>query len=229
MIKHLACIMDGNRRWAKKQGRVPWYGHQEGVQAVKKVIEFCLQKSISYLSLYTFSIENFKRSNYEKKYLFRLLVQEAKKGVDEFVRNDIRISFIGNRALFPDDVLATCKEVEHATKAGKTLRINFLFCYGSQQEIVGGVKQIVEKIKSGVLSVEEIDEQVIKNHLWTAGIPEPDLIIRTGGVRRLSNFLLFQAAYAEFYFLDCLWPEITTNHLEDAVSTFYGCKRNFGT
>ncbi len=229
MIKHLACIMDGNRRWAKKQGRVPWYGHQEGVQAVKKVIEFCLQKKISYLSLYTFSIENFQRSHTEKKYLFRLLVQEAKKGINDFLKSDIRIKFIGDRSLFPKDVLPTCIEVEDATKQCATLQVNFLFCYGSQQEIVGGIKQIAHKIKSGVLSVDQIDQQALKNHLWTAGIPEPELIIRTGGVRRLSNFLLFQAAYTEFYFLDCLWPEITNNHLEDAVSTFSECKRNFGT
>lgn len=228
MIKHLACIMDGNRRWARKMGWEILQGHQQGAQTVKKVTEFCLEKGISYLSLYTFSIENFQRSETEKRYLFELVAKNAQEGLEEFIKKGVRVRFIGDRTLFPEQLVSVCQEIEEKTKHLTSLQLNFLFCYGARQEIIGGIKQLVRRILDGRLSEADITDEVFQDYLWTSGIPEPDLIIRTGNVRRLSNFLLYQAAYSEFYFLDCLWPELTIQHLEAALASFDTCQRNYG-
>lgn len=228
MIKHLACIMDGNRRWAKKQGLAAAYGHRQGVEAVRAVVDFCLQKHISYLSLYTFSIENHQRVSEEKNYLFELMISEATKGIEEFIAKNIQVRFVGDRALFPQHLIPLCTDIENKTAGGTTLQFNILFYYGGRQEIVGGIKEIARKIAAGELTHDEITEQLVNNHLWMGNIPEPDLIIRTGGFKRLSNFLLYQSAYSELHFIDCLWPEITMHHLEEAYVNFHTGKRNFG-
>ncbi len=227
-MQHLACIMDGNRRFAKRHGWKPWIGHKKGVDAVRMAIDFCVKKNIKFLSLYTFSIENFKRSEDEKNYLFSLLVEQAKKHINEFIQKGIQVRFVGNRSLFPQDVIKACQEVEEQTQQGVTLQVNFLFCYGGQQEIVHAAKKISQSVQKGELLTEDIDEKTITNALWLGDAPPPDLIFRTGGVNRLSNFLLFQSAYAEFYFSDNLWPEVTHNDLQIAFDRFNQCKRNFG-
>lgn len=227
-IQHLACIMDGNRRWARKCGRMPSYGHKEGVETVKRVIQFCFDNQISYLSLYTFSIENFKRSPEEVGYLFQLLAQSVQEGLPEFLQRGIRIRFVGDRSLFPAELMRVCADVEEKTAMMNTLTLNFLFCYGSQQEIISGVKAIIAQIKKGLLNEQDITCESFNDFLWTNGIPAPDLIIRTGGVKRLSNFMLYQSAYSEFYFLDCLWPELSTHDLQQAVNFFNNCQRNVG-
>lgn len=228
-IQHLACIMDGNRRWARDKGLLSWEGHKEGITAARRVVSFCLEKGIPYLSLYTFSIENFNRTAQELAYLFSLMTNEGESLAKEFVENDVRVCFIGNRALFPKQVQPIINRLEQSTAHCTALQLNLLFCYGARQEIVGSIKRIVQKIKEGLLSEDDISDQLVENHLWTSGIPAPDIIVRTGGVRRLSNFLLYQAAYSEFYFLDCFWPDITREHLEHALGFFYECQRNFGT
>jgi len=228
MIKHLACIMDGNRRWAKKLDKVPWYGHQEGVESVRCAIQFCLMNSISYLSLYTFSLENLNRPTPEKQILFELIVNEAEKRIDECIRDGIRIRFVGDRSQFPKSIINSCELVERATQDCSRLTVNFLFCYGGRQEILAGVKRIARKLATGELDETQLNEQEFQEYLWMGNIPEPDLIIRTGGFKRLSNFLLYQAAYSEFHFLDCLWPDLKTEHLQQAVDQFITCKRNFG-
>jgi undecaprenyl diphosphate synthase len=220
--------MDGNRRFAKKHGWKPWIGHKKGVDAVRQAIEFCIKNNIAYLSLYTFSIENFKRSDQEKNFLFSLLVQEAKSNIDEFIQKGIRVRFVGDRSLFPQDVLPTVNEVEQATYNGNNLQLNFLFCYGGQQEIVHATKKLCRDVQNGQLIPDDIDEKKIADALWLGDAPAPDLIFRTGGVNRLSNFLLFQSAYAEFYFTDHLWPEITTKELQVAFDAFNKQTRNFG-
>lgn len=230
MIQHLACIMDGNRRWARKKGWRAWYGHKQGVQAAKRTIEFCIEENIPYLSLYTFSLENFKRPKEELNYLFETIF----KGMfDEFyqmcVKHKVRVRFIGERSLFPKDLEPMCTKLEQQTEQFNRLTVNFLFCYGSQQEMVSGVKRIIKKVKAGLLSENDISNETIEQHLWTNGTPPPDIVLRTGGLKRLSNFLLYQAAYSEFYFLDCMWPEITKTHLQGAMSYFSQCQRNFGT
>ena len=228
-MKHLACIMDGNRRWARQHSLQTLFGHKKGAEAIQHVVDFCLKQHISYLSLYTFSIENFNRSRRELEYLFRILTQEARKQLDKCLEQDVRIRFIGDCSLFPENVKPTIDELEDQTKHCKTLNLNFLFCYGARQEIISGIKNVLKKIKQGLLSEDDISEDTFMQHLWTGGIPEPDLILRTGGAVRLSNFLLYQAAYSEFYFLDCFWPEINNEHLQKALAYFKECKRNFGS
>lgn len=227
-MQHLACIMDGNRRYALKHGWKPWIGHQKGVDAVRVALDFCLQYKIPYLSLYAFSIENFKRSQEEKLFLFDLIPTMAKQHLDELIEKGIRVKFVGDRSLFPENVAPELDKIEQKTHQGKNLQVNFLFCYGGQQEIVYAVKEIVRKVKAGQLEEQEIDEKLVAQHLWTNGTPEPDLIFRTGGQQRLSNYLLFQAAYSEYYFTDRLWPALTTQDLEQACSSFNIRKRNFG-
>lgn len=229
MIAHLAVVMDGNRRWAQKNKMNVLLGHSKGgLDAAKRTIEFCLNKGIAYLSLYTFSLENLKRTQEEKSFLFSLMNNEAKKCFEEFIERGIKIRFIGDRSLFPPSVLQTCNQLEERTKEGKKLTLNVLFCYGAQQEIISSVKALFCKIKNGLVSEDDITKETFEQCLWTNGAPPPDLIIRTGGRRRLSNFLLYQSAYSEFYFLDCLWPEVTQDHLEKALASFGQVERNFG-
>lgn len=228
-MQHLACIMDGNRRYALKHGWQPWTGHEKGVDAVRIALDFCLQQAIPYLSLYTFSIENFKRSQLEKDFLFALILEMANRHVNEAIEKGIKIKFVGDRALFPEHLIATCDDIERKTVAGQHLQVNFLFCYGGQQEITDAVKRIACKIKSGQLHESDITEQLIMQHLWTHDTPAPDLIIRTGGQQRVSNFLLFQSAYSEYYFTDQYWPALTTDDFAKACELFNMRKRNFGT
>jgi len=228
MIEHLACIMDGNRRWAKKKGWMPWYGHKEGIGAVNRVIQFCIKNNIFHLSLYTFSIDNFKRSPEEVRYFFNNIIKEASSIIKELKKNGVRARFIGDRSWFPESIQGTCDTIEQETMGCNVLYLNLLFCYGSRQEIVNAVKTIVEEIRLGKRTEKDLTPDLFSSYLWTADAPDPDLIIRTGGVKRLSNFLLYQAAYSELYFLDCLWPDITEIDLQEAVSFFYQCKRNFG-
>lgn len=229
MIQHLAIVMDGNRRWARKNKLDVLLGHSKGgIDAVKRSVDFCLKQGISYLSLYTFSLENLKRTETEKSFLFNLLISEGSKSMQEFIDQKIRIRFVGDKTLFPQNVLSLSHDIEEKTKHFTKLTINILFCYGARQEIVCGIKSLYHKIKEGLISENDITEDSLNQCLWTYGTPEPDLVIRTGGRKRLSNFLLFQSAYSELYFLDCLWPEVQEADLENAVNSFAHVKRNFG-
>lgn len=228
-ITHLACIMDGNRRWAQQHGLKKIEGHKAGIEAAKKTIEFCLQKKIKYLSLYTFSTENFNRAQDEVQGIFELMAHEAHKGVDEFKKHDIRVRFIGDRALFPAQLVPLLEQFETETAHCHTLHVSFLFCYGAQQEIAAAAKNIARKVKAGEIGEDDITPELVSKHLWTHEIPPPDVIVRTGYVSRLSNFLLFQAAYAELFMLDCFWPDITTQKLQDVYDQYLNRHRRFGT
>jgi undecaprenyl diphosphate synthase len=229
MVKHLACIMDGNRRWAIKQGFASWFGHKKGFDTIQRVIDFCLDNTITYLSLYAFSLENLEqRSQTEQAYLFEVLAQEALQDLEQFKRKKVRIHFIGDYSLFPLSIKNICAKAEEETKMGDALQVNFLLCYGGQQEIVDATKRIAEKVKDNSLQLTDITVQNFKDFLWTGNIPSPDLIIRTGGQQRLSNFLLFQCAYSEFYFLDILWPDISADDLQEALVYFEKSRKNFG-
>ncbi len=221
MISHLALIMDGNRRWAKKRALMPWLGHRQGVESVQMATQYCLDNKISYLSLYTFSLENFKRSEQEISYLFSL-VREAKDRIEEFVKAGVQIRFIGDRSKIPRDTLIVCQELESITKDGTKLQCNFLMCYGGQQEILHAVQELVKQ------GVSEISLEALRQNLWLGGIPDPEIIIRTGGVKRLSNFLLFQGAYSEIRFLDCLWPDLTKELLHATVLDCVQANKNVG-
>ena len=228
-MQHLAMIMDGNRRWAKEQKfKAVTQGHRHGVESVKTAIEFCLKKGIRYLSLFTFSLENFKREESEQIYIFKLLVSVLEKNVFNLIEQGVRIRFVGDREQFPENVLNAIGKVEEKTKHLDALGLNMLFCYGGRQELSYAVKQIARKVKAGELDPEAIDEDVLRGEFWSAGIPDPDLIIRTGRQSRLSNFFLFQAAYSEIKFLDCYWPEITQERLSVCYDEFLDSQRNFG-
>ena len=228
-IKHLACIMDGNRRWAKERGLLPEVGHEKGVIPIRSLAEYCGQTGIKYLTLYTFSLENLERSEKEKSALWRLFPKVFGKWGDELVQKEIRVKFLGDRSLFPREALATIDDVEGKTRHFDKLQINFMFCYGARQEIVQAAKKLVKKVKNGLIKEEEINETTFSNELWTGTMPPPDLIIRTGKHSRLSNYLLYPAAYSELAFLDCYWPDITPEIIDECInSKFNGVQRNFG-
>ncbi len=228
MIKHLAIVMDGNRRWATQRGMAKWLGHYHGAQAVEHAINFCLGQKIKFLSLYTFSLENLKRSEEEKNYIFSLITKEAQHRLPQFIQNNVRIKFIGDKTLFPEQILPTINEVEQATVDCDSLQVNFLFCYGGQQEIFWGIKSLLQKVQTGELKQEELTPQLFEECLWTYTIPEPEIIVRTGGKNRLSNFLLYKAAYSELFFLNEFWPEITKDHLQKILTDYQEIQRNFG-
>jgi undecaprenyl diphosphate synthase len=227
-MQHLAIIPDGNRRWAKKNKFKSLLGHKKGLQAFRLAIKFCIKRGIKFLSIYTFSLENFKRSEDEKNYLVELFVNEFPKQLPELIEQGIRVRFLGDRNYFPEKVRPVIDEIEEKTKHLDLLNFNLLFCYGAKGEIVHAVKNLAKKVKDGNLNINDINEQSISDSLWTTGIPDPDLIIRTSGIIRLSNFLLYQAAYSEFAFLECYWPEVTEAHLADCVNKFEEVQRNFG-
>lgn len=229
MITHLACIMDGNRRWAMRQNLANLLGHKRGIETINTVVDFCLAKKIPYLSLYAYSIENLhNRSQEEQCYLFGKLAQDAAQDIDIFKQKNVRIQFVGDRTLFPQNMHAVCETIERETVHCSELILSLLFCYGGQQEIVDAAKRIAIKVACGILSENDITPELFAQHLWTAFLPPPDLIIRTGNQQRLSNFLLYQAAYSELYFLKCMWPDITHKELESALIYYHECRKMFG-
>lgn len=227
-MQHLAIIPDGNRRWARQNKFQIFFGHKQGGQAFKTAIHACLEENIRYLSIYTFSLENFNRNESEKEYLFNLIPEECKTILPELIEKRVRVKFIGNNDSFPMVVLASINELEEKTKNLDTLTVNFLFCYGGRQEIIAGVKDIATRVKNGELEIDNIDEQSIRESLWSGTTPDPDLIIRTSGISRLSNFLTFQSAYSELMFLDCYWPEITKDLIKNCIAKYRQIPRNLG-
>lgn len=221
--------MDGNRRWAKKRSLIPWQGHKEGVEPVKRAVEFCVENDIPYLSLYAFSTENFKRSTEELNHLFGIIKEGlSDKDFNKLLSHGVKIKFIGERSLFPPDLIAKINETEQQTKNGDKLTLLILFCYGGRQELTASCREIARKVSAGHLKPEAITPELIEEHLWTAGIPSPDLVVRTGGEKRLSNFYPWQSTYSELLFLDKYWPDITKEDLAHIVRTFENRKRNFG-
>ena len=226
-LKHLGIIMDGNRRWAKKQGFKPWLGHKKGVDPVKESISFCLEYNIAELTLYVFSLENFKRPQEELNYLFDVLAQEiASKEFGELMNKGVRIRFVGDRERFPAQLVPIINDVETKSATNTMLTLNLLFCYGGQQELVAAASIIANK--NAGQATKPITREDFVAALWSAHVSAVDLIVRTGGDRRLSNFLPVQSAYSELYFLNCYWPELTRAHLVEAVNSYVNSKRNFG-
>ena len=221
MISHLALIMDGNRRWAKEQGLFSWQGHRQGAKVVEMAIAYCIERGIKYLTLYTFSLENLQREEQEKSYLFSLIIESNARSSD-FIKNGIKVQFIGDLSLLPENVQRSCYKLMEETSLGEKLICNFLVCYGGQQEILAAVQKL---INSGE---RKINKDLFKSYLWLGSIPDPEIIIRTGGVQRLSNFLLFQAAYSEIRFLDTFWPALTKDLLDATVQGCLLSKKNFG-
>lgn len=227
-MKHLACIMDGNRRWAKERNLDPWFGHEEGLKALERTVDFCLEKQIPILSLYVFSLENFQRSAQELQFLFGPLFQEATQHFDtEYRKKGVRIRLVGDRSKFPSSIAQLVPKLEQFD-GKETLLVNLLFAYGGQQEMVAVMQRVAQEARDGHLDATAITPETFNSFSWLGNVVPPDLIIRTGGAKRLSNFFLFQSAYSELYFLDCFWPDIQKSHLETALQEFNNSKRNFG-
>lgn len=228
-IKHLGLIMDGNRRWAKKHGLSPLEGHTRGCEPVKMAVRFCIDQKIPNLTLYALSLENFKRSPQELEHIFSL-VEPGLSGAefDEILSHGVRIRFIGDRSRIPEQLQKTIKNLEEKTANGTTLNLNILFSYGGRQEIVAAVKEIAQDLADKKYTIADISPETIREHLWCAHSPDPDLVIRTGNDQRTSNFLLWQSAYSEFIFLKKFWPEITYDDLADAIIKFTQRQRRFG-
>lgn len=227
-MQHLAIIMDGNRRWVRKQVLAPLNSLDNGVTSLEAAVECCLSKKIPYLSVFALSVENLKRSDATLSDLYSLLNQKAETMAQRLAEKGVEMRFLGDRSLFNPVILESISRIESVTRGGTRLKLSTLFCYGGQQEILAAAQSIAFKVAGGVLRPEDVTAQEFESALWTAGTPPPDLIVRSGGAIRLSNFLLYQAAYAELVFLDALWPDITQQQLESVVDDFVNIQRNFG-
>ena len=225
---HIAIIMDGNGRWAKKRGLPRVAGHRRGVETVREIVEVCAEIGVKYLTLYTFSTENWKRPKDEVSTLMRLLLKSLKDRLDELDKNDIKLTCIGNIESLPTVVQKQLEEDIERTKNNKRMTLNLALSYSGRWELLEAVKNISHKILEGKLNPDDINEKIISDQLTTRNMPEPELIIRTSGEFRVSNFLLWQIAYSEFVILDTYWPDFSKEHLFDAISQYQKRERRFG-
>lgn len=225
---HLAIIMDGNGRWAKQKGFLRTLGHENGAKTVKKTIESCTKMGIKYLTLYAFSTENWNRPKVEVQTLMRILVKALKKELKTLMKHNIRLNAIGSLNHLPESVRKELTEVLEKTKENSQMTLSLALSYGSREELISATKQLCDKVKNNIISIEDIDESVINNHLYTRNLPDVDLVIRTSGEQRISNFLLWQIAYAEFYFTDILWPDFSEQDLIEALLNYQSRERRFG-
>lgn len=226
---HVAIIMDGNGRWAQSRGFPRAEGHRRGAEAVRRTVEAAVEMGVSYLTLFGFSSENWKRPESEVGDLMLLLRVYLRSEIAEMHRNDIRFRVIGDRTLLPKEVVDLIDHAEKTTEANTGLTLVLALSYGGRQEIVGAVRSLCEDVSAGRVDPCRIDAEMFEDHLLTKGIPDPDLLIRTSGEQRISNFLLWQLAYCEFVFLDVLWPDFGAAELEGAIREFQTRERRYGT
>ena len=219
-LNHVAFIMDGNGRWGKLKKKSRNFGHLNGVKTVKKIVEASLKLKIPFITFYVFSTENWKRPKLEIKYLFSLITSYFNKELNNIVKNDIKINILGNISTLPNNLKTILNNTIKKTKKNKSINVNLAINYGSRNEIITSFNK--------AFSNRKISENKFKNNLYTKNIPDPEILIRTGGKKRLSNFLLWQLAYTEIYFLDKLWPDFTQKDLNKIVKNFNKIKRNFG-
>jgi len=225
---HVAIIMDGNGRWAKSRGLLRTMGHRAGMEAVRRTIKAARQLSISHLTLYSFSSENWNRPLFEINELMRLLRYYLRSELATMHKEGIRIRIIGDRKRLPPDVVEMIGHAEDLTQDNKVLTLTLALSYGGRQEITAAARGLAKAVERGQLQADAIDEHLLQSFLFTGGMPDPDLVIRTSGEKRISNFLLWQSAYAEFVFLDVLWPDFTDEHLINALIEFQGRERRYG-
>jgi len=226
--KHIAIIMDGNGRWAKQQGKLRVFGHENGTKSVREITEACAELGIENLTLYAFSTENWKRPKLEVQMLMRLLITSLKNEIKTLQENNIKLNTIGNTTDLPKKVQSELSDVIEQTKNNTRMTLTLALSYGSRDELLNTIKQISIKVKNNIISPEKIDESVINEHLYTRNLPDVDLLIRTSGEQRISNFLLWQIAYAELFFTDILWPDFTKNNLYEAILSYQNRERRFG-
>ena len=226
--KHTAIIMDGNGRWAEQKGMPRIFGHQNGVTAVRKIVEAASKFDIKYLTLFTFSVENWDRPRSEVDTLMGLLVQTLKDEFEDMFKNNIKLNAIGDLDTLPNEVREELYTIIESTKDNTGMTLTLALSYGGKQEIFKAVKEISEKVKNDIICLDNFDDSVINDHLYTSNLPDVDLLIRTSGEKRISNFLLWQIAYAELYFTDVYWPDFTEEDLEKAIVEYQNRERRFG-
>lgn len=225
---HIAVIMDGNGRWAQKNGMERFMGHQEGVVSVRKIVETAGQLGIKYLTVYTFSTENWNRPQEEVDALMALMVTAVRRETKDLMANNVRLRTIGDIDRLPAPTRRELDACIEETKNNTGLTLILALSYSSKWELTEAVKKIAQKVKDGILTISQIDETMVSNHLSTKDIPDPDLLIRTGGEFRISNYLLWQSAYSEFYFTDAYWPDFREENLYAAIVDYQKRERRFG-
>tara|TARA_Y100000590_G_C15342722_1_gene872059 strand:- start:65 stop:745 length:681 start_codon:yes stop_codon:yes gene_type:complete len=221
-LNHVAIIMDGNGRWGLKKKRSRNYGHLKGIKSVESVIRSSIIRKIPFLTLYTFSTENWKRPMSEINFLFDLIRKSLKKKIKKIIKQGIKVNIIGQRKGLPGDIIKITKLIERKTLKNKKITLNLALNYGSKEEIINACKILVSRKKS------KINISNFENELYTKNIPDPDILIRTGGTKRLSNFLLWQLAYTEIFFIDKLWPDFNERDFSKVINKFYNIKRKYG-
>lgn len=226
--KHIAIIMDGNGRWAKQKGFIRAFGHENGTKSVRTTVETCAKLGIKNLTLYAFSTENWNRPKLEVDTLMKLLVNSLKTELKTLQENNIKLNSIGNLDKLPKAIHKELTEVINLTKNNTQMTLTLALSYGSREELLNVVKNISDKVKNNIISIDSIDESIINQHLYTHNLPDVDLLIRTSGEHRISNFLLWQIAYAELYFVDVLWPDFKENDLYEAIISYQKRERRFG-
>lgn len=227
-LKHLAIIMDGNRRWARKRGLPAAAGHRKGAQTLEQICRDANELGLKYLTLYAFSTENWQRDAEEVSTLMGLLREYLKNDLQEIQKNNVRIIFIGERQMLDKDIADSMQRIENQTASNTGLTLCLAVSYGSRQEILNAVRRASKLIKADEIKLEDIDEQLFSNLLYTKDIPDPDMVVRTSGEQRVSNYLLWQLAYSEFYFSEVLWPDFDRGELEKIIMNFNTRERRYG-
>ncbi|MCO5141959.1 MAG: isoprenyl transferase [Oligoflexia bacterium] len=226
--KHIAIIMDGNGRWAKRRKHNRVFGHSRGVERARSVTRECAKLGIEALTLYTFSTENWNRPETEVNFLMKLLLRYLKHETQELIENNLRFKAIGFLNMLPKAIQTELSRLEQATSSNTGMRLNIALSYGSRQELTSAFKALAHKLITNEMSLQDITEQKIEEHLFTRECPDPDLLIRTGGEQRISNFLLWQMAYTELYFVEKCWPDFEIADLKSAIDSFDSRERRFG-
>ncbi|MBR5895916.1 MAG: isoprenyl transferase [Akkermansia sp.] len=226
--QHLAIIMDGNGRWAEKHGVARAKGHEQGGQTVQRVIDLCLEKGIKWLTLYAFSTENWGRSRIEVTYLMNMLTKYLKERLPEMMEKNVRLHAIGELYMLPKSCRKQLEENMERTKNNTGVNVVLAISYGSRQEITAAARKMAEMVQRGEISPADITPELLSNNLYTAGMPDPDLLIRTSGEMRISNYLLWQISYSELWVTDVLWPDFGREELDKALASFHGRNRRFG-
>jgi undecaprenyl diphosphate synthase len=226
--RHIAIIMDGNGRWAKARGLPRTAGHREGAEALRRVVRSAAELGVGYLTVFGFSSENWKRPAAEVTDLMGLLRLYLRREVAEIDRNGVRLRVIGDRSRLSADINRLIEDAEEQTAANQRLTLTVALSYGGRAEIVQAAQRLAKAVLAGALKAEDIDEDIVRRSLFTADMPDPDLVIRTSGEKRISNFLLWQSAYAEYVFTDTFWPDFSGDHLKSAIAEFGGRKRRYG-
>lgn len=226
--RHIAIIMDGNGRWAQKKGLPRVMGHKAGMEALKATVKSCSELGIGILTVYAFSTENWRRPQDEVSYLMNLLVEYMRKEVNALHKNNVRIKILGDIGILPEQTRKEIKDALKLTGNNTGLQFNIALNYGGRAEILGAVRKLIKGVADGTIDPDAVDEEMIANNLYTAGDPDPDLIIRTSGEQRISNFLLWQGAYSELVFVDKLWPDFDKKALYEAINEYQSRDRRFG-